>query len=805
MNEFMNFDVSLERLPISCFIYEPVFEEGELKDFQVVYANPAFQRDWVQIGFSELKPGSLLHRDSMMDEYSLEMMENFITEQKHSFVTLLARAGIYLHMEPMTDLPSPYGGFFVTNITDYERREHNNTVVREMLLSKILVRQFDMVAYIYKGTYGVTIGDPSRITKGSIFPKTRYGLYDRYLTEQVHPVLHGTEELLTSMKEALSFPKIREEVAVREPYIVNITIQIRGEEYHKRFYFYSADHTGDLYVVLKSDTTELYQEQEERNEQMKNALREAREANVAKSSFLSSMSHEIRTPMNAIIGIGNIALQDPDISDRTREHLKKIGVSAHHMLDLINDILNMTRIESGRMTLKSEEFSLKGLLDQINTLISSQCQDKGLNYLCRAPEDLEAFYIGDDMKLKQVMINILGNAVKFTPEGGTVTFSVEEMSRLDEHVTLCFKIRDTGIGMDEDYLPRVFDAFTQEDATTTNRYGGSGLGLAITKNIVELMNGTISVRSKKGEGSEFTVTVPLRISSRTLSSSDELFPADFHVIVIDDDPISTQHVKLVLDEVGVLSDIAMSAEEGIKMFEIAKARGNPYNLVLVDYKMPELDGIQLSRMLRDKDNRLVIILLTSYSWLEIEEEAETAGVDSVISKPLMAGDVMHVFRSAIARKQIREEEVIPTDLSGKKILLAEDLEINAEIMTELLEMREMKVLTAENGRIAADIFLNSSPGEISAILMDMRMPVLDGLGSTREIRASGHPDSRSVPIIALTANAFDEDVQRAIQAGMNAFLSKPVEPEKLYDTLARMIYSREKGEAKKRAREGQKA
>ncbi len=787
MNGSLNIDVSLERLPVSSFIYEPILQGDRLVDFRIVYANPAFLREWKLIGFTDVCKDALLRRDSLMDEYSLQMMERFLSEQKHSFVTNLSRAGIFLHMEPMTDLPEPFGGFFVTNITDYEHREENNKVVREMLLSKILVRQFDMVAYVRNGSYGVTIGDPSRITKGSIFPKTRYGLYDRYLANQVIPVLHGNQGLCASMEQALSMEEVEKQVAIREPYIVNITIQIDGAEYHKRFYFYSADPSEHFYVILKSDTTELYQEQSERNEQMRSALQEARDANKAKSSFLSSMSHEIRTPMNAIIGIGNIALQEPGLSERTRNHLEKISVSAHHMLELINDILNMSRIESGRMVLKSEEFSLPGFLEQINTLVSSQCQDKGLKYECCVSSEMNDYYIGDDMKLKQVLINILGNAVKFTPEGGTVSFCVEQDSRIHDHATVRFTIRDTGIGMDEKYLPRIFDAFTQEDATTTNRYGGSGLGMAITKNIIELMNGSIDVSSKKGEGSEFIVTVPLRVSERTGKDHDELYPSDFHVIVVDDDPISTQHVKLVLDEVGMTSDIALSPEEGIKMLKIAKARGNPYNTVLVDYRMPDLDGIELSRMIREFDDSIVIILLTSYSWIEIEEEAVEAGVDSFVAKPLLAQDVMPEFRSAVERRRSHEKDTAPADLTGKRILLAEDLEINAEIMTELLEMNDMKVDVAVNGQIAVDLFEEHDPGYYDAVLMDMRMPVMDGLDATRNIRASSHPDSRRIPIIALTANAFDEDVQRALQAGMNAFLSKPVEPEKLYETLALMI------------------
>ncbi len=787
MSELFEQVAVLSQIPISCFIYEPVFEQDRLIDFRIVYTNNAFSREWAYIGDADICVGSLLRRDSRIDDYTLQMMENFLREEPHSFVTYHASINLYLHMEPMTGLPEPYGGFFVTNITDYETREENNRFVREMLLSKILVRQFDMVAYIQKNVYGVTIGDKSRIKKGSIFPNTRYGLYDQYLAEQVIPVLYGTEEECSAMERALSISVIKKEVAVQEPYIVNVTIMIDGHEYHKCFNFYEGDASKEFYIVLKSDTTELFQEQKERNEEMAAALQEAKKANTAKSSFLSRMSHEIRTPMNAIIGLGKIAMQDPDLSERTRSYLNKIDISAKHMLDLINDILNMSRIESGRMVAKSEEFSISYFLEQINTLISSQCQNKSLRYEPRVLGHLHDFYIGDDMKLKQVLINILGNAVKFTPEGGLISFTTEQSSVLDDHAVIRFAIRDTGIGMDEEYLPKLFEAFTQEDSTTTNRYGGSGLGMAITKNIVELMNGSISVTSEKGKGTEFIVTIPLRISERELKDRNAGLPPDFHVLVIDDDPIDLEHLRVTLDEVGIVSELSSDAEESLEQLKIAKARGSGFNAVLLDYVMPEIDGIQVTRRIREWDTDVPVLLLTAHSLTEIEDEAMKAGVDLVIAKPVLTPDVIPILWKAITKKQNKTGKSDPKDLAGKRILLAEDVEINAEIAMELLHMKGMEVDVAENGRIAADCFKNSEPGFYDAVLMDIRMPVLDGLGATKEIRESDHRDSKTIPIIALTANAFDEDVQQALQSGMNAFLSKPIEPEKLFEVLGKLI------------------
>lgn len=786
MAEVFGENVSLLQLPVSCFIYEPVFENNNPVDFRIVYINNAFMREWGYLGKNRICVGSLLQRDSLFDDYSVMMMRRFLSEQPHSFVTHHSGLSLYLHMEPMTDLPKPYGGFFVTNITDYENREENNKFVREMLLNKILVRQFDMVAYIQKGTYGVTIGDKARITKGSIFPNTRYGIYDQYLSNQVIPVLHGTDEERAAMEQALSLEKIKKEVADNEPYVVNITIKIKGKEYHKRFNFYEGDASKEFYIVLKSDTTELFQEQKERNDQMATALQEAKEANLAKTTFLSSMSHEIRTPMNAIIGLGKIAMQDPSLSDRTRDYLSKINTSAKHMLNLINDILNMSRIESGRMTVKNEEFSISDFLEAINTLIASQCQDKGIIYKSSVIGGLNDSYIGDDMKLKQALINILGNAVKFTPQGQNVTFISEQTSVLNDHAMLKFTIRDTGIGMDEEYLPRLFDAFTQEDDTVTSRYGGSGLGMAITKNFIELMNGTISVTSEKGKGSTFVVTVPLQISENKETDTDITSASDYRVLIIDDDPTDSEHLKLTLGDIGITSEVASNVEDSLKMLKIAKARGNSFNVILLDYLMDDTDGIHAAGILREFDPSIPIVLLTAYSWGDLEDKLNSADIDLFAYKPILAPDVLPMLHKASKTSMAKTEKHAPKDLSGKTVLLAEDIEINAIIVEELLNTKGVKVVYAQNGKIAVDLFNESEPGFYSAILMDLRMPVLDGLGAAREIRKSSHPDSATIPIIALTANAFDEDVQRTLQAGMNAFLSKPIEPEKLFDALEKL-------------------
>ena len=528
----------------------------------------------------------------------------------------------------------------------------------------------------------------------------------------------------------------------------------------------------------------------EQNLALQDALAAAEQASKAKTVFLSNMSHEIRTPMNAIIGLDNIAMNDPEISDKTRGYLEKIDASAEHLLALINDILDMSRIESGHLVLRNEEFSFHRVLEAINTIFSSQCHHKQLDYQCHIVGEVDDNYIGDNMKLRQVLINILSNAVKFTPEGGSVSLTVERVAQFEGHTTLRFRIADTGIGMSKEFLPHLFDTFTQENSSVSNKYGSSGLGMAITKSIVEMMNGTIEVESEKGKGTVFTVTVSLLDAHHPETDADaEVRPEEMNVLIIDDDPIACAHAKLVLEKAGIAAEIAESGAEGIEMVRLRHARMEPYNLILVDWQMPEMDGVETARQIRAiVGHESAIIILTAYRWDDILDEAMQAGIDSFIAKPLFAANLIEEFRAALKRKTAsRVKETGKADLAGRRVLLAEDVEVNAEIMTMVLQMRDMEADLASNGRIAVEKFAEHEPGYYSAILMDLRMPEMDGLEATRLIRAMDRPDAKTIPMIALTANAFDEDVQRSLQAGLNAHLSKPVQPDILFETLESLL------------------
>ncbi|MBR3457277.1 MAG: response regulator, partial [Selenomonadaceae bacterium] len=497
-----------------------------------------------------------------------------------------------------------------------------------------------------------------------------------------------------------------------------------------------------------TDIDEEMRDSMEKSQALSDALKTAEEASKAKTVFLSNMSHEIRTPMNAIIGLDSLALHDPNLSPTTKEYLEKIDSSAKHLLSLINDILDMSRIESGRMVIRNEEFAFAKFLEQINTIAGGQCDEKGLVYDCRLNGSIADYYIGDHMKLRQALINLLGNAVKFTPKGGKVDLLVERIAGFDGKSTLRFTVKDTGIGMSKEFLPKLFDTFSQEDATAANKYGSSGLGMAITKNLVEMMNGTISVTSEKGVGSTFTVVVTLLDSDKKDDGGIgeiEVRPQDMSVLVVDDDPVACEHAKVVLGQAGIATEVAMSGREAIEMVRLRHARRDPYNLIIVDWHMPEMDGVEATRQIRAIINdESAIIILTAYNWDDVMEEAVAAGVDSFIAKPIFFASLLEEFKNTLKKKRmLLSAPKKKAELQGRRVLLAEDMLVNAEILKEVLSMKDIQSEHAENGKIAVEMFESHPEGYYDAILMDMRMPEMDGLEATMAIRAMKRPDAKT--------------------------------------------------------------
>ena len=551
----------------------------------------------------------------------------------------------------------------------------------------------------------------------------------------------------------------------------------------------------EQYIIMGiTDVDAEIHETMAKNKALAEALNAAEAANKAKTAFLSGMSHELRTPMNAIIGLDAIALKNNNLDPETRLYLEKIGDSSKHLLGIINDILDMSRIESGRMLIHREKFSLYTILEQINTMVQSQCSDKGLHYECHLVNIVDSTYFGDAMKLKEMLLNILSNSIKFTEAPGNVILTIEKIAEYGDQSTLCFRVKDTGIGMEKEFIPKIFDAFAQENISNRTKYGSSGLGMAITKRIVEMMNGTITVKSEKGVGTEFEVVVTLgNVGQKGSNTEGELDPGALFVLVVDDDPIEAEHAQMVLEEVGIRAEYCTSGQEALRKMEVQHAKYEPYNLVLMDWNMPGMSGRETSaeiNKLYSKES--IVVALTAYNWDDIQAEANSAGVDSFLSKPLFASNIMEGIENIARRSRMnifREKE--RAKLSGRRVLLAEDTELNAEIMIDILEMDDIKADHALNGKFAVEMFEKSTPGIYAAIIMDVRMPEMDGLEATKRIRAMDREDAKKIPIIALTANAFDEDAKRSLQAGMNAHLNKPVEAENLIRVLGELIYGAE--------------
>ena len=689
-----------------------------------------------------------------------------------------------------------YGGIYVVFISDITEK-----VLSQEKHQKDLDSMITAMASDYRSVYHVDIdaddavcyradpNDPNQPLEGTHFP------YLKWIRE--YGDLYVDEEYRENFRSFSNPDNIRAALATRDIIAYRYLARRDGTDYYEMLRMAGVRHPKDrddnIVHAIGLGFTDIDAEMREslaKNRALSEALKAAEEANIAKTAFLSNMSHEIRTPMNAIIGLDSLALQNEAIPSETREYLEKIGESAHHLLGLINDILDMSRIESGRLVIRKEEFSFRNMLEQINTMVMSQCEERGLNYECRVIGGVSDFYIGDDMKLKQVLINILSNAIKFTDAPGGVMLTVERINVFGDHSTIKFCIKDTGIGMDKEFIPKIFDAFTQEDSSRSNKYGSTGLGMAITKNIVELMNGSISVESEKGVGTEFTVIITLNNTNRQGAATYVINPKNMRILVVDDEEIAAEHARIVLDEAGIKADTCYDGQTAMNMLEVQHAKHEPYNLVLLDWKMPEMDGVELAREIRKRyDRETTVIILTSFNWDEIMEEAVHSGVDGFLAKPLFASNVLDEFER-IARKNNMSlyKEKKRADLKGRHILMAEDVFINAEIMKQIILSKEAEIDHAENGKIVLNMFEESTVGYYDAILMDVRMPEMDGLEAAAAIRSLDRLDAKTIPIIALTANAFDEDVQRSLQVGMDAHLSKPVDPEHLYQTLEELIW-----------------
>lgn len=566
-----------------------------------------------------------------------------------------------------------------------------------------------------------------------------------------------------------------------------------GEIRQKKLQFSYMDRENQKILLTRTDVTDLHNREEAQKDILKDALLQAEQANVAKTDFLSRMSHEIRTPMNAIIGMSTLAAQCINDPSKVAECISKVGISARFLLSLINDILDMSRIESGKVTVKTEKIYFEEFINGINTICYEQASQKGIDYDCVITSFTDSIYYGDAMKIQQVLINIISNAIKFTPSGGKVQFMINQDKTENGKAYMRFTINDTGIGISDDFLPKLFDPFEQGDSNITSSYGGTGLGLAICQNLVNMMNGSISVNSIEGVGSEFCVQLKLEQceeSKREAKIKSELNFTKLSALIVDDEITICEHTKNILSDMGMKADWV---DSGRKAIDIVKEKWNKddyYNIILVDWKMPEMDGIETTRRIRKiVGPDVTIIIMTAYDWIAIEAEAKKAGVNMLIYKPLFKSSLSSTFEKIYFEKETEKQSKIKKeyDFTGKRVLLVEDHVLNIEVAKRLLNAKGFEVDIAENGLVAIESFVSNSENYYDAILMDIRMPLMDGLTATKSIRHTKKEYAKTVPIIAMSANAFDEDIDKSKAAGMNEHLAKPIEPEILYKTLDEYI------------------
>lgn len=557
--------------------------------------------------------------------------------------------------------------------------------------------------------------------------------------------------------------------------------------YHQTLYRI-AFHETNKFVLVMSDRTKEHQV----NLNLKQALDDAKSANEFKSNFLSNMSHDIRTPMNAIIGFSTLLARDADRPDKVREYTHKITASSQHLLNLINDILDMSKIESGKTLLNKTTFELSELLDNLYSIILPQIKAKKQSFELYTNGNLPEFLIGDKLRINQILLNLLSNATKYTPSGGEITLSIEAIEQKSSNYSqLRFIVKDNGIGMSADFTKIIFEPFTRENSRKTNKIQGTGLGMAIAKNIVELMGGIISVKSSPDIGSTFTVDLEFELPEHIYGKHFWETHGISKILVADDEEVVCLKIKSLMEDAGVHITCATDGYTAIDCAARAHQEKNDFNIILLDLKMPGMNGLETAGRLRKELGKNVpIILLTKYDWSDIEEEAKAAGINAFMTKPFFVSTFQHTVEALIGRPPLHTETQsldYGITLQGKYFLAAEDNELNAEILSEILSMYGAECDLADNGKNAVELFKSSAPGRYDMILMDIQMPEMNGYEAAKCIRNCNHPNAKSIPIVAMTANAFKEDVQNALNSGMNAHIAKPINVKDVYRILTQYI------------------
>ena len=753
--------------------------------------------------------GVLSEHSDMTEKETLALSENFKAGQADAMLVNLDGKNYYLVYEKSDVQDWIFLGLVNEDIVNAGMNSLQLSTLILVVVVVLCIASFFIGLMIQKNRSRLKKKDTEILYRDELFQKLSMNVDDVFLmldaqTYQVDYVSPNAEKLL-----GITVEQIREDICVlgklypkeTEDTKKNYLEEIRDQE-QKEWDFESLHQkTGEhrwfhivaigsvvngkkKYILVMSDRTS----DKKMNQALSEAVRAAENANRAKSTFLSNMSHDIRTPMNAIIGFATLAASSIEDRKKVRDYLGKILSSSNHLLSLINDILDMSRIESGKIQLEETEVSLSDVLHDLKTIISGQIHAKQLELYMDAMDVTNEDVYCDKTRLNQVLLNLLSNAVKFTPAGGTVSVRLKQFPGIAKGSELYeIRVKDNGIGMSPEFVQKIFSPFERERTSTVSRTQGTGLGMAITKNIVDMMGGTIEVQTEQGKGTEFIVRLPFRIQPEHHRTEKIAELEGLKALVVDDDFNTCDSVTKMLVKVGMRSEWTLSGKEAVLRARQSMELGDAFHAYIIDWRLPDMNGIEVTRQIRSLGDDTPIIILTAYDWSDIEVEARAAGVTAFCAKPLFMSDIRETLLAAIGQKQAEtEDSILPAAGSNFKdrcILLVEDNELNREIAMEILNEYGFLVDTAENGAVAVEKMKKSSPGDYDLVLMDVQMPVMNGYEGTKQIRALDNPALAEITILAMTANAFDEDRKKALECGMDGFLSKPIVIEELITTL----------------------
>lgn len=742
--------------------------------------------------------------DSVMDEDKPKLRERIGKLQKEGDnVSLEYRVqhknGDILHIMGNVKLIEENGQLFYqrflidcTTQKLQEKKKQQESVKRQMELIHALSIDYHLVYFFNLETgmgIPLRIGDNELPVSDSVLNEniSLKESMERYIEESVY---EDDKELL---RQASSQSTLKKELAGKNLYYTNYRI---AEKDGIKYYQMKVVRTGTqednqgIVIGFRSVDEEIRSEMEKKS-LLEDALYQANKANKAKSVFLSNMSHDIRTPMNAIVGFTNLAITHLDEKEQVKEYLRKIESSGNHLISLINDVLDMSRIESGKIHLEEEACSLSDILHNLHNILLADVQAKHLKLDIEAVDITDEEIYCDRLRLNQVLLNLLSNSIKYTNKGGTVSVSLKEKPNAPSgYANFEFYIKDTGIGMSEDFLQHIFEPFERERNSTISKIQGTGLGMAITKNIVDMMNGSIEVKSKQGVGTEFIISFTFRLNSKVekLSAISEFEHG--RALVVADSQETGNNISHMLQKLGMYTECAMSGEDAIQHTCKASADNENYCIYVIDALLSDMTGIELTQRIQQKTgNDAPLIIMAAYDWSDIESEARKAGVTTFCSKPLFLSELQHCILSAIHTDAKHEKNKAKKSMPLRtgRILLAEDIDLNQEIAVTILNEAGFQTEVADNGQIAVDMVKNSEPGHYQLVLMDIQMPVMNGYEATKSIRELENKELASIPILAMSANAFEEDKQEALKCGMNGHIAKPIDVKALFHTLDEIL------------------